>query len=90
MGVGFRAWDKNGFSALGQDDLLCLLGMLSGFQPSLRPIHDDLEINFILEATDKEFLEESIYHVLCSESQVLKGNNEIFQYSRLFQLGQTS
>jgi hypothetical protein len=53
-GFGFmeREGEKNKFSALGQDDLLCLLGTLSGFPPSLRESHDDQDMNFILEATD--------------------------------------
>jgi hypothetical protein len=89
-GVGFRARDKRGFSSLGQDDLLCLLGMLSGFQPSMRASHDNLGMNFILEATDKELYEENICHALCSEIQMLKRRNIIFHYSILFQLGQIS
>jgi hypothetical protein len=64
MGGGFRVGNKSEFSALGQDDLLCLVGTFSVFQPSLGVSHYDLGSYFILEATDKEFLEESIYHAL--------------------------
>jgi hypothetical protein len=82
--------EKSGFSALGQDDLLCLLGTISGFELSLRESHDDLGIDFILRATNKAFHEEIICHALHLEIQVLKGNNKIFHCSGLFQLGQTS
>jgi hypothetical protein len=58
----FRAGNKNSFSTLGQDDLLCLLGTFSGFQPSLWASHEDLGFYFILEATNKEFPEEGICH----------------------------
>jgi hypothetical protein len=75
---------------MGQDDLLCLVGTLSGFQPSLGVSHYDLGSNFILEATNKAFPEESICHALHLEIQVLKGSNKIFDYSKLFQLVQMS
>jgi hypothetical protein len=89
-GVGFSVGDKCGFFALGQDDMLCLLGMISGFQPNMGVSHDDLGTNFILEATNKSFPKEIIYHALHLKSQVLKGSNKIFHYSILFQLGQMS
>jgi hypothetical protein len=89
-GGGFWEGNKSGFSSLGQDDLLCLLGTFSFFQPSMGVSHDDLVSDFILEATDKVFPEETIYHSLHAKIQVLKGNNKIFHCYRLFQLGQTS
>jgi hypothetical protein len=64
---------------MGKDDMLCLLGMFSCFQPSLGVSHEDLGSYFILEAIDKSFLEEGINHTLCAEIQVLKGNDKIFQ-----------
>jgi hypothetical protein len=75
---------------MGKDDLLCLLGMFSFFQPSLGTSHADMGLVFILEATNKAFLEEGINHTLRSKIQVLKGISKIFHYSRLFQLGQTT
>jgi hypothetical protein len=88
--VGFGQGIKVGFFSLGQDDFLWLLGMLSFFQPSLGVSHDDLGLDFILEATDKAFSKESICHSLHAESQVLKENNKIFHFSRLFQFCQAS
>jgi hypothetical protein len=55
------------FVVLGKNNLLCFLGTLSSFQPSLGASHEDLGSDFILEATDKAFLEKSIRHALCSE-----------------------
>jgi hypothetical protein len=55
------------FSSLGQDDLLCLLGTFSFFQPSLGEIDYDLGLYFILEVTDKAFPEEIICHSLPSK-----------------------
>jgi hypothetical protein len=68
--------------------MLCLLGMFSFFQPILGVSHDDLGSYFILEATDKTFPEEGIFHALHLKIQVLKGNDKIFHCARLFQLGQ--
>jgi hypothetical protein len=54
--------------SVGKNNLLGLLGTSSRFQPSLRVSHEDLGLDFILEATDKSFLEKSIRHALCSKS----------------------
>jgi hypothetical protein len=78
--------NKSGFSTLGQDDLLFLLGTFSFFQPSLGVSHDDLGLDSILEAMDKSFQEEGICHVLLSKIQVLKGNDKIFHYEDYFNL----
>jgi hypothetical protein len=72
----FRVGNKSKFSALGQYDMLCLLGMFSCFQPSLGARHEDLGSYFILEATDKAFSKEDICHTFCSKSQKLKCNNK--------------
>jgi hypothetical protein len=63
---GLSVGNKSGFFSLGKDDLLCLLGRLSFFQPILGEIHEDLGSNFILEAIDKTFSEEGICHTLNS------------------------
>jgi hypothetical protein len=62
-----RARREISFAVLGKNNLLCLLVPLSGFQPSLGESHEDLGLDFILKATDKEFLEKSIKHALCYE-----------------------
>ena len=56
------------FVVLGRNNLLGFLGMLSSFQPSMGVSHEDLGLDFILEATDKAFFEKRIIHALCSES----------------------
>jgi hypothetical protein len=70
--------------------MLCLLGTFSFFQPSVGVIHEDLGSDFILEATDKSFSEEGIYHTLHLEIQVLKAIDKVFHCTILFQLGQTT
>jgi hypothetical protein len=62
--VGFREGNKSQFSTLVQNDMLFLLEMISFFQPIRQMILDDMGMNFILEATDKSFFEESIFHAL--------------------------
>jgi hypothetical protein len=76
-----RAGNKSGFFVLGKDDMLCHPDTFSFFQPSIGASHEDLGLNFILEATDKAFPEEGIDHNLYLEIQVLKGSNNIFHYS---------
>jgi hypothetical protein len=49
-----------------------------------------MDPNLLLEATDKTLSKESISHALCSKSQALKGSYEVFYYSGLFQLCQTT
>jgi hypothetical protein len=57
---GFRVRMKGGFAGLGGYNLLCFLGSLISFQPSLGACHDNMGTNFIFEATDKSFPKESI------------------------------
>jgi hypothetical protein len=85
-GGGFRVRNKSVFYVLGKDDLLCLFGTFSYFQPHLGMNHYDLESYLFIETTNKAFPEKNICHALLSERQVLKGNNKIFHYSRLFQI----
>jgi hypothetical protein len=81
---------KRGFAVLGKYNILCFFGTFSSFQPSMREIHEDLGWDFILEGTNKAFLEKGISHVLHSEGQVLKCGYKVFHCSQLFQLGQTT
>jgi hypothetical protein len=85
-----RERKKRGFLVLGKNNLLCFLCMLSCFHPNLGASHEDLGSYFILEATNKAFMEEGIKHALCSEIQFLKCSDKIFHGTRLFQLGQTT
>jgi hypothetical protein len=52
---------------VGEKKLLGFLGTLSSFQPSPGESHEDLGMDFILEATYKEFSEKIIRHYLCSK-----------------------
>jgi hypothetical protein len=63
MGVrisGSRKRNKRGFFVLGKNNLLGLFSTLSIFQPSGRVGHENLGLDFILETTDKAFMEECI------------------------------
>jgi hypothetical protein len=80
--------NESGVYTLGKYDVLFLLGTFGFFQPILGVSHDVMGSDFILEATNREFPEEGIYHSLHSEIQVLKGSDKIFHCYRLFQLGQ--
>jgi hypothetical protein len=53
---GFRARRKGGFAGLGGYNLLFFLGTLGIFQPSLGVCHENMDTNFIFEATNKAFL----------------------------------
>jgi hypothetical protein len=85
-----RERKKRGFLVLGKKNLLCFFCTLSCFQRNLGAIHEDLGSYFILEATNKAFMEEGIKHSLCFEIQFNKCNDKIFHGTRLFQLGQTT
>jgi len=50
--------NESGFYSLGKNDLFFLLCMFICFQPILVVRHEDQRLEFILEYTDKEFLEE--------------------------------
>jgi len=74
-GFGFRAGDKSGFFSLSQDDLLFLLGTLSGFKPSMRESHDDLGMNsslrpLIKHSMKKSFFIPSIQKSMCSKVEI--------------------
>jgi hypothetical protein len=62
---GFSARDKGGFPVLRSYNLLCLFISFSSLHPNLRPSHEDMGPNLILEAIDKTLLEKGIRHVLC-------------------------
>jgi hypothetical protein len=57
---GSRVRNKRGFFVLGKNNLLGLFSMLSSFQPSWREGHENLGLYFILETTNKAFMEEHI------------------------------
>jgi hypothetical protein len=57
---GSRARNKRGFLVLGKNNLMCLFSTLSSFQPSWRVAHENMGSDFILETTNKSFMEECI------------------------------
>jgi hypothetical protein len=85
---GLRVGNKIGFNSLGKYDTLCLLGTFILFQTIIGVRHEDPCSYFILEATNKQFLEEGINHSLHSKNQLFEGSDKIFHCFRLFQLSQ--
>jgi hypothetical protein len=79
---------ESGFAVLVKNNMVCFLGTLSSFQPSLGAIHEDLGSDFILEATDKSFVEKGMRHALVSKIQLLKCGDKLFHDTWLFQFGQ--
>jgi len=73
-----RVWRERRFAVLGKNDMLVFLGMLSSFQPSLGVSHEDLGLDFILEANYKAFSEKVSYI-----PSILKDNcsNAVIKYS---------
>jgi hypothetical protein len=55
VGEGVLGKGIKGFSTLGKNDLVFLLGMFGFFQESIGVIHEALALDFILEANNKEF-----------------------------------
>jgi hypothetical protein len=77
----FMVRDKGGFSVLRRYKLLCLFISSSSLHPTLRPHHEDMGLNLILETPDKTLSEKGIRHSLCSKIQALKGNYKVFHCS---------
>jgi hypothetical protein len=73
--------DAGGFVVLRRYNMLFLFISFGSLHPTLRPSHEDMGPNFILEAADKTLSEKSIRHALCSKSQALKGSYKVFHYS---------
>jgi hypothetical protein len=84
----FRARDEGGFVVLRRYNLFFLFSSFGSLHPTLRPSHEDMGSNFILEVIDKTLLEKGIIHALCSKSQELKGSYKVFHCSYLFYLYQ--
>jgi hypothetical protein len=52
---GFRVRNKIWFFGLGGDNLFFFLGSLSSFQPCMGAGNENVDTDFIFQATDKEF-----------------------------------
>jgi hypothetical protein len=55
----FRVRDKGGFSVLRRYNLLCFFISFSSLHLTLRPSHEDMGPNIILEVTDKTLSEKA-------------------------------
>jgi hypothetical protein len=53
-------------------NLLCFFISFGILHPTLRPSHEDMGLNFILEAADKTLSEKGIRHALCSKIRCSK------------------
>jgi hypothetical protein len=73
--------NKGGFSVLKRYNLLFLFSSFSSLHPTLRPSHEDMGMNLILEATDKTFSEKGIRHALYPKIKALKRSYKVFHYS---------
>jgi hypothetical protein len=62
-------------------NLLCFFSSFGSLHPTLRLSHEDMGLNFILEAANKTLAEKGIIHALCSKSEVLKGSYKVLHYS---------
>ena len=90
MGVlGLGRGTKVGFLLWANMKWCASLTHLVASKAILGASHDDLGVDFNIEATHKAFCEGSISHLLHAGIQVLKGNNKILYCSKLFQLGET-
>jgi hypothetical protein len=64
--------------------MLCFLGAVISFKIGLGESHYDMSLDVILNATNKEFMEEGVKHAFNVERQFLKSNDVLFHYTKLF------
>jgi hypothetical protein len=57
---GFRERRKGEFMGLGGYNMFCFLGSLGSFQPIMGACHENMGMNFIFEANNKECPKEII------------------------------